>query len=103
MLMSPYAWLVYKQASFFQFCAHPQEVLAKFGYRSDRKVEKKFNLFMATCWNLLLSKYDDDSKQNPSNSGDFGAFFFTKILCMSVTGFLLGYQWLKFTKTNCCL
>jgi hypothetical protein len=63
---------------FFQFCGHPQEKLAKFGYRSERKVENFKYLFLATCWNLLLSKYDDDSKQNSSNSGDFVAFFSQK-------------------------
>jgi hypothetical protein len=34
---------------------HEPEDLAKFGYRTDMKVEKFKNLFyiLATCWNLL--------------------------------------------------
>jgi hypothetical protein len=39
---------------------HPQEELAKFGHRSERKVENFENplYVLATCWNLL-SKYDE--------------------------------------------
>jgi len=80
-----------KQGFFFSFfwiqplagCTgdHPQEELAKFGYRSERKVEQFKNHAIFIFWNLL-SKYDNFRKKNSSNSGDFGTFFFTKNLSM---------------------
>jgi len=38
---------------------HPQEDLAKFGYRKDVKVKHFSGPFyiLATCWNLLLQKF----------------------------------------------
>jgi hypothetical protein len=40
--------------------SYPQEALAKFGYRSQRKVEilKNPAIFLATCWNLLSTYVD---------------------------------------------
>jgi hypothetical protein len=61
---------------------HSQEELAKFGYRSEWKVILK----KESCYifgNLLMLI----SENNSSKSGNFGAFFFTKILCMSNIGF----------------
>jgi hypothetical protein len=37
---------------------HPQEDLAKFGYRSERILENSYCV-LATCWNFILSKYGD--------------------------------------------
>jgi hypothetical protein len=60
---------------------HLQEDLAKFGYRSERKIEKfKKNpaiyiYILATCWNLLF-KYDDFWIFFPLKICDFGTYIF---------------------------
>jgi hypothetical protein len=62
-----------------------QEELAKFGYRAERKVEKHLRIMFiwATCLKQL-SKYDNFRwKKHSWKSSNFGAFFLTKIICLS--------------------
>jgi hypothetical protein len=72
----------------FQFCDvvvshhtgnHRQEVLAKFGYSSERKVEKFQHPDIFWQSN---GTYCDYTKKKSSKSGNFQCIFFTKILCM---------------------
>ncbi len=77
-----------------QFCdvathsSHPQQELAKFGYRSERKVEFfiriLLNILEPVCLNMAISDLFS------LKSGDFGAFFCTKILYMGCTGLFVG-------------
>jgi hypothetical protein len=71
---------------FWQFCDvvtlvyafHPQEELAKFGYRPERKVEKFMNraiYFGDLFWNLL-SKFNNFIKKNPFFGRQLWYFFF---------------------------
>jgi len=57
---------------------HAPEDLAKFGYRTDLKVEKFKNLLyiLATCWNLLQNS-DDFIKS--LKSSEIRAIYLTKI------------------------
>jgi hypothetical protein len=64
---------------------HPQEELAKFGYKSERKVES-FKIPSIVWWpigtyclNMALKK-----KLNPWKCGDFGAFLFTQFFLVWV-------------------
>ncbi len=63
---------------------HPQEELAKFGYKSERKVWKieESCCILVTCWNLL-SKYGNFREKIP-----LWCIFPPKVLGMSHTGFL---------------
>jgi len=57
---------------------HPQEELAKFGYRSERKVEQFKNHAIFIFWNLL-SKYDNFRKKIPQTLVTLALFFSQKI------------------------
>jgi hypothetical protein len=57
---------------------HPQEELAKFGYRSERKVEQFKNHAIFIFWNLL-SKYDNFRKKMPQTLVTLALFFSQKI------------------------
>jgi len=68
--------------------------LMKFGYQLERNADKFKNpatIFpqLAGGWNLLSNKYGNFRKKKSLKSGEFGAFFSTKILCMSCTGIYL--------------
>jgi hypothetical protein len=66
--------------------SHPQQELAKFGYWSERKVEFfiriLLNILEPICLNMAISDLFS------LKSGDFDAFFCTKILYMGCTGLL---------------
>ncbi len=68
------------------YAFHPQEELAKFGYRPERKVEKNIN--PAIFWSFFLNYYLNLANFffKSSKFCNFGAFFVTKILCMSCNG-----------------
>jgi hypothetical protein len=67
---------------------HPQEDLAKFGYRSEGILEKSYCV-LATCWNLRLSKYGDFNFILPGKYGEI------KVLCRICT---LPFFWLPSPK-----
>jgi len=70
-----------------QFCDvvtlanHPQEELAKFDYKSERKVQNFKNppYSLPTCWNPL-SKYGTKKEIKSSKFGDFVQFFLKNLL-----------------------
>jgi hypothetical protein len=82
---------------FPQFCdsshtgSDPQEDLAKFGYRPERKVQ---NLNPPIFWQphrTPLAKYGGLIKNHPSKSGDFGTFFPQKSLYYLALDSFLGH------------
>jgi hypothetical protein len=70
-----------------QFCDvvtlanHPQEELAKFDYKSERKIQNFKNppYSLPTCWNPL-SKYGTKKEIKSSKFGDFVQFFLKNLL-----------------------
>jgi hypothetical protein len=73
----------------------PQEELARFSYRWERKVENwRILLYLASCWNLWF-KYSNFRKVNPQKSDDFGAFFSQK-------SFVYESHWTFFGEKSWC-
>jgi hypothetical protein len=68
---------------------HPQEELARFGYRSERKVENLKNLVIdfGMCWNILCK--NGDFTIFSLKSGNFGALFSQKSFAWVALYFLL--------------
>jgi hypothetical protein len=62
------------------------------GQKGKLEILKNPAIILATCWNLL-STYGDFIGFFPSKSGDFGAYYFTKSLCMIGTAFLGVTKW----------
>ncbi len=72
---------------------HPQEELAKFGYRSERKVEQFKNHAIFIFWNLL-SKYDNFRKKIAQTLVTLALFFSQKFFLWACF-FLFVAKWRK--------
>ncbi len=75
---------------------HSQEELAKFGYRSERKVEKCKNtaIFSWSVGIYWLNKVI--SEKNSSETGDFGAFFSQNSFVWVVLNFFcVHFSWVQ--------
>jgi len=88
-LQLPIAPSIYlSEAGFHQTSNYPQEELAKFGYRAERKVF--FLKIPAVFWRppkTHLSKYED-VRIISLKSGVFGTFFSQKAFVLCCAGFL---------------
>ncbi len=89
-LQLPTAPSIYlSEAGFHQTSNHPQEELAKFGYRPEKKVF--FKKIPAVFWRppgTHLSKYED-VRIISLKSGVFGTFFPRKSFVLCCAGFLV--------------